>query len=194
VDCARGSCAGFSTLLSRHVRLLLLLVWYVWIAVVVLVVFQRGARPVIPVADIDNSTVRGNGVGVFSIGRMNTETDHRPAFSISGSNLRANNAHHGIFNTPLSKTITIDDLKAALHFGTASEKPPGLEAGGLVRPDVVHAGLPSSSGAVDETGESTHGFNQLLFELRRDVLSALAGDEVKVSLPIDVSNVMGVVG
>ncbi len=192
-----------SVSLSRSARAVLFATCWLFGPVLLLVFSQRDPGPLLPAVKMSDFPIPPSGIGAFSMRCLKTDRGHKPGLFISGSNLRGNNAHHGFFSTPLSKTITIDDLKAVIRFSIAPDKPSGLDAGSIASPKVAHAGLPSScspgtmpfcsSDTVGERGEHIHGLNQLLFELRHEVLSKFVGDGVEVSLPIDVSHAMGVV-
>lgn len=189
------SWSGLSTPPSRYARLLLLL-WWFSAAIFILVVFQRNAGSVIPVTEIGDLTVQQNGIGTFSMGRLKSDSDRRPAFHISGSNLHAANARHGIFNTPMSKTITIDDLQVKIHSIAGQQKlrkqkdtvadawPTSLSWG---------PGLQSSSGTSRKTLPRVNSLGGFYRYLEHQVLGEVNSSGIRVSLPVDTSNATSVI-
>jgi hypothetical protein len=56
-----------------------------------------------------------NETGPFLIRRLEANAGYRPDFYVRWKNLRADNGRLGLFNTPLHKTVVIDDLEARLY-------------------------------------------------------------------------------
>lgn len=74
-----------------------------------------------------------NETGPFLIRRLEANAGYRPTYYVRWKNLRADNGRLGLFNTPLHKTVVIDDFEARLY--RYSDK-----AAGRSLPECVPAG------------------------------------------------------
>jgi hypothetical protein len=63
---------------------------------------ERGPQPPVPAA---------RETGAFSVRRFDPAAGHRPVFSVSWKNLRAENGRVGVFRTALSRTLAVDGLR-----------------------------------------------------------------------------------
>jgi hypothetical protein len=100
-------------------KLLVLILWWLCCGMSIVVICGHDVR-FVPTTASDivrtlNLPVGRNETGPLSLGRFDPSAGCRPAFRVAWSNLLAENGRLSVFNTPMYKTVVVDDLDVRLY-------------------------------------------------------------------------------
>jgi hypothetical protein len=174
--CRPASSFGSLSPCSWHARLVLLTIWCCCAAILPVVFYQRSDESVTESTRRAGVMVPENGINGFSVRCVGGDrTDDGPAFCISASHLHADNGRYGILNTPLNKTLVVDDLVAQIRYCTDERAPK------------------SNHGTGREEIHYARGLDPLLRRLQRGICDARDRVGVRVVLPVDISDATNLV-